>query len=1624
MPTYQLLTDRSLAQSSAITPTTLIHIVYTGDPSQNIAGSSYKAELGQLAGLFSGTSDTFVTGGTYSAGTITFINSSGGTFDVTGLTTGDTTTITGATSVGTGVTIFDSVIDRDIKINSITGDTLEKITTTLFSNTIEVGINEQNLDLWSLVVQGNRLISGGVSYVSGLTFETSALEYIIGGTIYDIPLPTTLVLSSGDPVFNRIDVIVADVSGNTSVVGGTPSANPEKPDIDEETQVEVTFVSIPANGTTPDIDLLLLYNENVGPPTEWSFGAVGLQPTRISGSSTDQTYSGLTAIRVSGVTGTFTTSFRLTGSTTVDTNQFATLQFAIRNLSANTTSSQIRLGFRTTGNTQNGNYVYMNAAGSSGYVQYSSTNTSSWQLISIPLWRFYLTNTNVQVLDVSFNSPNARYYFDMIQLVEGLASSPPTNAWTTIKGDGSTTIIAPNPNATLTISGGTNIGSFISGASTVVLNLDNNINLNGVTASTISATTYQNLPSSTFTGGTVSGTTNFTNGLSANTISATTYQNLPTDVRVTGGTYSAGTISFTNNTGGTFNVTGLTTGSTSTVSGNFLPLSGGTVTGGTIFQSGLTATTISATTYLNLPLDIRVTGGTYSAGTTTFTNNTGGTFNVTGFTTGSTSSVSGEYLPLSGGTVSGATNFTNGLTANTMSASTLFVNGVKITGDTYVTGLTFNTLNYNLTLGRNDGVTFTDNLGVLASDNTITGGTYNSLTGVGTFTNNTGGTFDVSGFLVGYTDVEVTGSTYNNNTFTFTNSTGGTFDVLFNTVTGLTSTGLVSSNTISATTYLNLPLDIRVTGGTYSAGTTTFTNNTGGTFNVTGFTTGTTSSVSGDYLPLSGGTVSGSTTFTNGLTANTISATTYLNISVPTLNQVLIEGNQTLGEDIVLNDMDSIINTGNTIGIQFKTGATMYQYATDNIDKTTEISLDKEFITLNATNNDDGYYATIQLDVSNNVMFEIVGDPALNNFSRTTRQLGVINDYVGNSTNTDYSSVNQKDDQISSIIVSGSSEVTKWKLNNNQISGSTTNGVNTTLISLTPNNFRVETDNNQNIFFVDGTNNRVGISTNTPTEKLTVSGNTNITGTLNIGTIGAGTPLINLGLDSSGNVVTGTTGGGTFTGGTVNGATNFTNGLTANTISATTYQNLPLDIRITGATYSNNTFTHRNNTGGTYTVLFNTVTGLTVNGQLSVTGNTSLRGLTATTISATTYQNLPTDIRITGATYSNNTFTHRNNTGGTYTVLFNTVTGLTINGNLTVTGSTNLKTLTATTTTINGNLTVTGSTFNFDGTTLDLKKNSTNPNLIISDTGNTLNDPYIRFVATSAGTPTYSMGVDKSASNSFNVSYRTDTSASPSNTGLYLQFTTGFTLNLPTISNSPTLALGLSGMTFIIASNAAQLKIFDGSSRNRNIEFTQYATYGTWLANNGGSAGSQHFILNNVTSGETLFGGLQKSDEVSIFHSGRTEVDGGFGVLVRGNLKVTGTTSVGTVIGTGAALSRDATTGILAVVVSDERLKQNVEQIPNALNIVNNLRGVYYNWKDNEDFQSGDSSRQFGFIAQEVETYLPEAVILSGSKDYKTVKYSEITSVLVEAIKEQQQMIEDLKVEITNLKLRVTNLES
>jgi hypothetical protein len=117
------------------------------------------------------------------------------------------------------------------------------------------------------------------------------------------------------------------------------------------------------------------------------------------------------------------------------------------------------------------------------------------------------------------------------------------------------------------------------------------------------------------------------------------------------------------------------TGNTSVV-GNYLPLSGGTVSGATNFTNGLTANTISATTYQNLP----VSGLT--AGNNINVSGSSGNFTI------SVTGITGNYLPISGGTVSGATNFTNGLTANTISGGTYIGDGSQLNVANPSTGTT------------------------------------------------------------------------------------------------------------------------------------------------------------------------------------------------------------------------------------------------------------------------------------------------------------------------------------------------------------------------------------------------------------------------------------------------------------------------------------------------------------------------------------------------------------------------------------------------------------------------------------------------------------------------------------------------------------------------------------------------------------------------------------------------------------------------------------------------------------------------------------------------------------------------------------------------------------------------
>lgn len=113
---------------------------------------------------------------------------------------------------------------------------------------------------------------------------------------------------------------------------------------------------------------------------------------------------------------------------------------------------------------------------------------------------------------------------------------------------------------------------------------------------------------------------------------------------------------------------------------------------------------------------------------------------------------------------------------------------------------------------------------------------------------------------------------------------------------------------------------------------------------------------------------------------------------------------------------------------------------------------------------------------------------------------------------------------------------------------------------------------------------------------------------------------------------------------------------------------------------------------------------------------------------------------------------------------------------------------------------------------------------------------------------------------------------------------------------------------------------------------------------------------------------------------------------------------------------------------SDERTKTNINSIDNGLSTILNLRPVSYNWisnsnnsktrscGENSNLPTGpeDGKTQYGFLAQDVEKILPDAVI-TDDNGYKLVNYTAIIPHLVQSVQELQGVVAEQKTEIENL---------
>jgi hypothetical protein len=207
------------------------------------------------------------------------------------------------------------------------------------------------------------------------------------------------------------------------------------------------------------------------------------------------------------------------------------------------------------------------------------------------------------------------------------------------------------------------------------------------------------------------------------------------------------------------------------------------------------------------------------------------------------------------------------------------------------------------------------------------------------------------------------------------------------------------------------------------------------------------------------------------------------------------------------------------------------------------------------------------------------------------------------------------------------------------------------------------------------------------------------------------------------------------------------------------------------------------------------------------------------------------------------------------------------------------------------------------------------------------------------------------------------------------------------------------------AAGGAKMKVFDeknlllgNSTEDLYFQVSPSATVANEklsVVNTVGTA-ADSISINSVAGGLTFTAG----GAVNVATNSNT---GAVNIGTLGNRTITMGVNSGTSKIVLDAVDVIATNGFTAS--SDIRLKENFESIPNALELVSQLNGLYYTWKKDA---GADKPRKLGFIAQEIEKVIPE-LVKTDSEGMKSVDYIGVVPVLVEALKNQQKQIDELK---------------
>ena len=257
-----------------------------------------------------------------------------------------------------------------------------------------------------------------------------------------------------------------------------------------------------------------------------------------------------------------------------------------------------------------------------------------------------------------------------------------------------------------------------------------------------------------------------------------------------------------------------------------------------------------------------------------------------------------------------------------------------------------------------------------------------------------------------------------------------------------------------------------------------------------------------------------------------------------------------------------------------------------------------------------------------------------------------------------------------------------------------------------------------------------------------------------------------------------------------------------------------------------------------------------------------------------------------------------------------------------------------------------------------------------------------------------------------------------------------------------------SGQLLISGGNSVPISSFYDNLGNhiagQNIRLNSY-----WLSNDGSNEGINIDNSGNTrTSGNLTVDNYLYMDDYSngnsttniqasaigrngsfVFYSGGVYV-GQLGStssvnVSTGDSQVAGNAAIGGNIETNIKLrvhGRLKSSGIEEL--SDERWKKNITPISGALEKIGQINGVYYDWRKDEFPDQGfDDKRQAGFIAQEIERVFPE-VVNTDDKGFKSVMYGHVVPLLVEAIKDLENQLNEKSVLINSQSKEIQDIKA